>query len=131
MVYEFNGEKFMSQKAMNLYHEACAYAHAPGSCVFEKYESPDCTLMAIGKLMMAGEIEAINPSIAWMTAFVADFMHPSPEYMINLVEWTLTVLKAAEASGVYPNFNYHSINGMLTIALADYNDNQKDGLLTV
>ena len=131
MNYMYEGKEFMSKEAMNLYIEALALAHAPGSSVFDAYEAHNCTLTAVGKLIQAGEIEAINPSIAWMTAFVTDFLHPSPEYMIRLVDWTLIVMETAKATGQYPMFNYEGITRQLAYARIDYMDKRNNGLLTV
>jgi hypothetical protein len=85
-------EWFESEEAYQLYHDACAFAHAPGSCVFDKYEAFECNCKAVGMLLMAQEMEPNNPHVAWMLMLITDFNYHSTDYLIDLSIKTLKVL---------------------------------------
>jgi hypothetical protein len=96
---------FKTDEAYELYEYACAQAHAPGSCVFGLLEAHMCTYRAIGLLIMAQEIEPMNPHIAWMLAWITNFDCHGTDRIIELMNKTYSTIYNAKQSGEYPSMN--------------------------
>ena len=122
-------EQFKSDKAFELYKDAIAFAHAPGSCVFNKYEAFGCTCKALGMLLMAREIEPNNPHIAWMYAWIIDFDYHSTDFLIDVMNKTLTTFENAKDSGEYSDVNYNHISKPIKYGLGVFIEAKKKGLL--
>ena len=120
---------FKTDEAYELYNDACAQAHAPGSCVFDLVEAHMCTYRAIGLLMMAQEIEPENPIIAWMIAWITNFDYHGTDYLINLMSKTYLIIEQAKRSKEYPDMNFDGCLKVIEHVIMRFSKDWVNGIL--
>ena len=121
-------DQFKSDEAFDLYHDAITFAHAPGSCVLDPFEAHICTYKAIGMLLMAQEIEPLNPHIAWMLIWIIDFDYHSTDFLINISNNTLKIFEDSKKYGEY-DIDCDHLSKLIGHGLKTFIKKKNDGVL--
>ena len=120
-----NRDWFKTEEAWKLYNDAQVEAYAHDSR--DDLEVAMCNYRAIGMLIMAQEIEPLNPHVAWMLAWITNFNDHGTEFLIDLMNKTLNIFEGAKED--YPNIDCNHLAGPIRYGLEAFIKAREDGVL--